>query len=50
VSWRDGQLDSATIRTTLPGRRRVVAGGASIDIDIAPGRPARLLGPALRQA
>jgi len=50
VNWRDGQLDTATIRTTLPGRRRIVTGGASIEIDIAPGRPARLVGPSLRQA
>ncbi|WP_241126904.1 glycoside hydrolase family 95 protein [Novosphingobium terrae] len=50
VTWRDGQLDSATIRTTLPGRRRIMAGTASIEIDIAPGHPARLVGPALHQA
>lgn len=50
LSWRDGKLAAVTLTGGIASARVVRLGDRRIEIKLAPGRPVRLLGPALSRS
>ena len=50
LSWKDGKLAAVTLTGGVASKRVVRLGDHRVEIKLAPGRPVRLLGPALSRS